>query len=107
MACGQDALTHFLKEEQLTGDERWRCRKCKKRVDAIKKIDLWKLPPVLVVHLKRFEFDTATCRFKKINVRLKTPLSIDLSSFVSSQQKERQHRMKRKSTSSTEVKTLV
>lgn len=83
----QDALLHFLKEEHLTGDERWRCPKCKKRVDSVKKIDLWKLPPVLLVHLKRFEFDTSTCRFKKINVRLRTPLSIDLSSYVSSQQK--------------------
>mmetsp|Transcript_23551 Transcript_23551/g.55907 ORF Transcript_23551/g.55907 Transcript_23551/m.55907 type:complete len:513 (+) Transcript_23551:74-1612(+) len=83
----QDALMHFLKEEHLTGDERWRCPKCKKRVDSVKKIDLWKLPPVLLVHLKRFEFDTSTCRFKKINVRLRTPLSIDLSSYVSSQQK--------------------
>jgi len=87
MGSLQDALNHFLKEEQLTGDERWRCPKCKKRVDAIKKIDLWKLPPVLVVHLKRFEFDTTTCRFKKITVKLKTPLSLDLSSFVSAQQK--------------------
>ena len=28
-------------------------------MDARKKMDMWKLPPVLVIHLKRFEFDAS------------------------------------------------
>jgi len=47
-----DALQAYVAEEMLTGDERWHCEVCNKKVDARKKIDLWKLPPVLVLHLK-------------------------------------------------------
>lgn len=34
-------------------EEKWFCERCKVKVEARKKIDLWKLPPVLVLHLKR------------------------------------------------------
>lgn len=49
-----DCLRLFLKEERLTGDNQWYCSKCKKHRDATKKIDLWILPPILIVHFKRF-----------------------------------------------------
>ena len=32
------------------------CSKCKEHVQAFKKLDLWKLPEILVVHLKRFHY---------------------------------------------------
>mmetsp|Transcript_49180 Transcript_49180/g.77747 ORF Transcript_49180/g.77747 Transcript_49180/m.77747 type:complete len:524 (+) Transcript_49180:143-1714(+) len=84
----EDALQAFLAEETLSGNEQWRCNRCKQRVDATKKIDIWKLPPVLVLHLKRFEFDTRTFRFQKIQAALDSPLTIDLSEWVKSEQKE-------------------
>jgi len=65
-----DALTKFLEEEMLVGDEQWHCDKCNQKVNAMKKIDLWKLPPVLVLHLKRFEFCSHTGEFKKIDTLL-------------------------------------
>ena len=33
------------------------CPECKERVQASKKINLWKLPDILVIHLKRFFYD--------------------------------------------------
>ena len=51
-----DCLREFAKEEMLTGDEQWRCSKCKEFRDAKKKFDIWKVPPVLIVHLKRFKY---------------------------------------------------
>ena len=51
-----DCLREFAKEEMLTGDEQWRCSKCKDFRDAKKKFDIWKVPPVLIVHLKRFKY---------------------------------------------------
>ncbi len=51
-----DCLREFAKEEMLTGDEQWRCSKCKEFRDAKKKFDVWKVPPVLIVHLKRFKY---------------------------------------------------
>lgn len=82
------AIQKYLEEETLTGDERWLCPKCDAKVDARKNIFLWKLPPILVLHLKRFEFDMATMGFKKLDVTLTCPVTLDLSSFVTSPQRE-------------------
>merc|ERR1712050_115455 len=88
MRTVEQALNKYLEEELLSGDEQWFCEKCNKRVNAKKKIDLWKLPPVLVVHLKRFEFDMRTCRFRKIQAKLRSSLTVDLTEFVTTEQRE-------------------
>lgn len=84
----EDALLKFSEEEQLDVDEQWFCEKCKEKVDAIKRLDIWKLPEVLILHLKRFEFDAATSRFQKIGVKLKVRDQIDLSDYLSSPQRQ-------------------
>ena len=33
------------------------CPDCKEFVQATKKFDLWRLPDILVIHLKRFSYD--------------------------------------------------
>merc|ERR1712176_890825 len=83
-----DAIKKYLEEELLSGKEKWHCSKCARKVDASKKIDLWKLPQVLVLHLKRFAFDASTGRCEKIDTMLSTPLVLDLSSYCSSPQRE-------------------
>ena len=50
----QDCLDEFTKEEQLGEDDLWYCPQCKKHQQAKKKFDLWSVPDILVVHLKRF-----------------------------------------------------
>lgn len=52
-----DCIDLYLHEETLTGADQWYCEKCKKHVDATKKSDLWILPPILIVHLKRFKYN--------------------------------------------------
>uniref|UniRef100_A0A3Q3XKY1 Ubiquitin carboxyl-terminal hydrolase 32 n=1 Tax=Mola mola TaxID=94237 RepID=A0A3Q3XKY1_MOLML len=49
-------LKAFTSEEELGEDELYYCSKCKKHRLATKKLDLWRLPPILIVHLKRFQF---------------------------------------------------
>ena len=49
-----DCLTEFTKEEQLGEDDLWYCPRCKKHQQATKKFDLWRVPDILAVHLKRF-----------------------------------------------------
>lgn len=46
----------FTKEEELGEDGMYRCSQCKKMVLPIKKLDIWRLPPVLVISLKRFQY---------------------------------------------------
>lgn len=38
----------------LDKDNAWFCPRCKKHREGRKKLQIWSLPPVLVIHLKRF-----------------------------------------------------
>lgn len=49
-------LEAFLKEEPLGPEDMWYCPRCKEHRQASKKLDLWRLPGILVVHLKRFSY---------------------------------------------------
>ncbi|XP_074640674.1 ubiquitin carboxyl-terminal hydrolase 32-like [Tubulanus polymorphus] len=49
-------LNAFTKEEELGEDELYYCSKCKAHRLAAKKLDIWRLPPILIIHLKRFQF---------------------------------------------------
>lgn len=49
-----DCLTEFTKEERLGEDDMWYCSSCKEHKQATKKVELWKVPDVLVFALKRF-----------------------------------------------------
>jgi ubiquitin carboxyl-terminal hydrolase 8 len=53
----KDCLDLYLEREVLQGADQWYCEKCKTHVDATKKTDLWILPPILIVHLKRFKYN--------------------------------------------------
>jgi hypothetical protein len=82
-SCGGGVLRAqaFLQPEQLDTTETWYCGRCKEHVQADKKLDLWSLPELLVVHLKRFSY-SRMCR-DKLDAPVDFPLSgLDLSSFV-------------------------
>ncbi|KAG4180902.1 hypothetical protein ERO13_A10G193900v2 [Gossypium hirsutum] len=49
-------LEAFLREEPLVPEDMWYCPQCKEQRQASKKLDLWRLPEVLVIHLKRFSY---------------------------------------------------
>lgn len=46
-----DCLQLYLNGESICG---WHCPKCKRSRDATKKLDIMRLPPYLIIHLKRF-----------------------------------------------------
>lgn len=48
-------LDSFTKEEELSEEEKYLCSKCGSHQLATKKLQIWRLPPVLIVHLKRFQ----------------------------------------------------
>ncbi|OAO95644.1 UBP8 [Arabidopsis thaliana] len=75
-------LEAFLTEEPLGPDDMWYCPGCKEHRQAIKKLDLWRLPEILVIHLKRFSYS----RFmkNKLEAYVDFPLdNLDLSSYIS------------------------
>lgn len=51
----QNCIDLFLTSEQLGERDLWYCKKCNEHQRAFKKFDLWKLPKVLVIHLKRYK----------------------------------------------------
>uniref|UniRef100_A0A452ITD6 Ubiquitin carboxyl-terminal hydrolase 4 n=1 Tax=Gopherus agassizii TaxID=38772 RepID=A0A452ITD6_9SAUR len=52
----KDCIELFTTMETLGEHDPWYCPKCKKHQQATKKFDLWSLPRILVVHLKRFSY---------------------------------------------------
>lgn len=76
-----DCLDEFTKEEELSEEDLWYCPKCKKHQRATKKFDLWRMPEIMVVHLKRFSH-SRTWR-DKIDALIDFPASeLDLTDRV-------------------------
>lgn len=49
-------LKFYTHREHLEGDNAWYCSRCKKHQPAEKSVSLWRLPPVLMITLKRFDY---------------------------------------------------
>jgi len=76
-----ECLKLFVKQETLGEDDKWYCPKCKDFKQADKKFDIWKLPNVLVIHLKRFQYN----RYwrDKITTRIEFPTDdLDMKDYV-------------------------
>ncbi|CAL8091336.1 unnamed protein product [Calicophoron daubneyi] len=71
----------FTSTEKLSARDPWYCPKCKCEKEATKKFDLWSLPEILVVQLKRFR-----CTFRsrdKIDTMVEFPVEgLDLTEWV-------------------------
>ncbi|KAJ7625489.1 ubiquitin carboxyl-terminal hydrolase 4 [Roridomyces roridus] len=77
----QSCIDAFFNTEILEKEDAWDCPKCKTKRRAAKQLSLARLPPILVIHLKRFE---ANGRFSdKIDTFVDYPLkSLDLTNFM-------------------------
>ncbi|XP_032828382.2 ubiquitin carboxyl-terminal hydrolase 19-like isoform X4 [Petromyzon marinus] len=74
-------LKLFTKPETLTPEEAWLCPQCEQPREALKQLMLWRLPPVLVVQLKRFSFCSSVWREKISNLVTFPIRGLDLSEF--------------------------
>ncbi|CAK9160860.1 unnamed protein product [Ilex paraguariensis] len=74
-------LEAFLKEEPLGPEDMWYCPNCKRHRQASKTLDLWRLPEILIIHLKRFSYNRY---FKnKLETYVDFPINdFDLSAYV-------------------------
>lgn len=71
----------FTTMETLGEHDPWYCPSCKKHQQATKKFDLWSLPRILVVHLKRFSYNR--CWRDKLDTVVDFPISdLNMSEFV-------------------------
>ncbi|XP_052129937.1 ubiquitin carboxyl-terminal hydrolase 15 [Frankliniella occidentalis] len=78
----KDCLTLYTNTEKLDASEAWYCPKCKDHIEATKKFDLWNLPRILVIHLKRFHYNRY--RRDKIDTTVNFPLrGLQLRDYIS------------------------
>lgn len=50
----EQCFNEYSIEETLGGDDQWYCSTCKEHRDITKKLELWKTPKIMCIHLKRF-----------------------------------------------------
>ncbi|XP_020960285.1 ubiquitin carboxyl-terminal hydrolase 5 isoform X1 [Arachis ipaensis] len=81
-------LEAFLREEPLVPEDMWYCPQCKERRQASKKLDLWRLPEVLVIHLKRFSYSRSMKH--KLETFVNFPVhDFDLTNYVANKNNSR------------------
>ncbi|XP_021934283.1 ubiquitin carboxyl-terminal hydrolase 8 isoform X2 [Zootermopsis nevadensis] len=71
-----ECIKLYLYGEKISG---WNCPSCKEKRDAIKKFDIQKLPPILVIHLNRFYHDGW---WRKRQTYVDFPFHLDMSQFT-------------------------
>ncbi|KAH7922616.1 cysteine proteinase [Leucogyrophana mollusca] len=77
----QACLDAFVKEEVLEKSEAWHCPNCKALRKATKRLSLSRLPPILLIHLKRFSFKGPFS--DKVETVVDFPLrSLDLTNYM-------------------------
>ncbi|CAJ1411515.1 unnamed protein product [Effrenium voratum] len=75
-------LQKGMEREVLAEADSVYCRKCKEHRCQSKKLDLWSLPPVLVVHLKRFGRERLDGPLVKIGCPVDFSLELDLKDYL-------------------------
>ena len=74
----------FTRSERLDQYNQWYCSVCKEHVRAMKTIELWNVPNILIVHFKRFEYMHALRR-EKIDTLVEFPRdNLDMNKFCGS-----------------------
>ncbi|KAJ3602807.1 hypothetical protein NHX12_030555 [Muraenolepis orangiensis] len=77
----RECIDLFTTMETLGEHDPWYCPTCKKHQQATKKFDLWSLPRLLVVHLKRFSYNR--CWRDKLDTVVDFPIrDLNMSEFV-------------------------
>lgn len=74
-------LDLFVREEILEKSNAWNCPRCKKPRRATKRLSLSRLPPILVVHLKRFTYKGPATHKIDTPVHFSTT-GLDLSNYM-------------------------
>jgi len=71
----QECFSLYTSAERLGQDDAFFCPQCNKKQEVVKKLGVWSVPDVLVVHLKRFRQST------RITNKLSTMVEFPMESF--------------------------
>ena len=80
-----DCLEKFREPEQLGEENSWYCSSCKEHREAVKKLEIYKSPEILVIHLKRFKEVkkmSGMSGLSKIDSFIDYPFELEMTDFV-------------------------
>eukprot|EP01041_Mallomonas_annulata_P002534 gene2534-4939_t len=77
-----DSFRRYTEQEDLDGDNKYDAGELYGKQAAKKGIAFTRLPHVLTIHLKRFNFEMSRMAFTKIHDYFEFPLRLDLNEFV-------------------------
>ena len=76
-----DGLAAYVEGEVLDGDNKYKCDSGE-YVEAVKRTCIDRLPPVLILHLKRFEFDFEAMKKVKLDDNFEFPQTINMRPYT-------------------------
>ncbi|KAM8857951.1 ubiquitin carboxyl-terminal hydrolase 9X isoform 6-T8 [Synchiropus picturatus] len=77
-----DSMEQYVKGDLLEGANAYHCEKCNKKVDTVKRLLIKKLPPVLAIQLKRFDYDWERECAIKFNDYFEFPRELDMEPYT-------------------------
>jgi hypothetical protein len=77
-----ESLESYTSIELMNGDNAIFCEKCNKKISCEKYIRFKMLPRILIIVLKRFDFDYNTLTKFKIHSKYEFPLELDMNKYV-------------------------
>ncbi|OWF40886.1 probable ubiquitin carboxyl-terminal hydrolase FAF-X isoform X2 [Mizuhopecten yessoensis] len=77
-----ESLEQYVKGDLLEGANAYKCEKCNKKVDTVKRLVIKKLPKVLAIQLKRFDYDWERESAIKFNDYFEFPREIDMEPYT-------------------------
>ena len=77
-----ESLQLYVEGDILEGENKYFCHECSKKVDALKRSCINKLPDNLIIHAKRFEFDFEQMKRVKVNDYCEFPEKLSMESFT-------------------------
>ena len=89
-----NSLALYTDGELLEGDNKASCSRCNRKTETVKRVCVKTLPPHLILHLKRFEFDLDSMRKYKVNDYCEFPMELDLFPYTKEGIETKEHSTK-------------
>lgn len=77
-----ESLEQYVKGDLLEGANAYHCEKCNKKVDTVKRLVINKLPKILAIQLKRFDYDWERECAIKFNDYFEFPREFDMEPYT-------------------------
>lgn len=77
-----ECLDFFIQGDLLEGDNKFLCESCNTHVTALKRCCLGDLPNILIIHLKRFDFNLEFMYRSKVNQFCEFPEFLNLENYT-------------------------